>query len=173
VERRNSRRVVLDGFQSMVLGVPMCGLTFELSGECRHGAWPARRMMYHSASRAKCYAGASLLQRRVRPHSACLTAVRRLRRRLRLDRHSAAARSHRSCLCGAFCRSVATKRYRISLPRTGNGEPPASGRAACTFRGAKMNSAALDVWRKGCAFQRRAGDGGPRVASHCGQRAFR
>ena len=43
------------------------GLTFELSRERRCGAWPARRMMTVSASRAKCHAGASRLQRRVRP----------------------------------------------------------------------------------------------------------
>jgi hypothetical protein len=47
--------------------VPLCGLTFELRGERRDGAWPARRMMAVSASRAKCHAGASPLQRRVRP----------------------------------------------------------------------------------------------------------
>jgi len=47
----------------------LCCLTFELSGERRDSAWPARRMMTVSASRAKCYAGASPLERRVRPHS--------------------------------------------------------------------------------------------------------
>jgi hypothetical protein len=41
-------------------------LTFELSRERRYGAWPAGRMMYHSGRRAKCHAGASRLQRRVR-----------------------------------------------------------------------------------------------------------
>jgi len=45
----------------------LCCLTFELSGERRDSAWPARRMMDYSASRAKCYACASPLQRRVRP----------------------------------------------------------------------------------------------------------
>ncbi len=42
-------------------------LTFELRRERWRGAWPARRMMDHSASRAKCHAGASRLERRVRP----------------------------------------------------------------------------------------------------------
>ena len=32
-------------------------LTFELRGRNRDGAWPARRMMTASASRAKCHAG--------------------------------------------------------------------------------------------------------------------
>jgi hypothetical protein len=41
-------------------------LTFELSREHRCGAWPASRMMTASASRAKCHAGASRLERRVR-----------------------------------------------------------------------------------------------------------
>ena len=35
----------------------MWGLTFELRGRRRCGAWPARRMMDHNASRAKCHAG--------------------------------------------------------------------------------------------------------------------
>jgi len=35
----------------------LCGLTFELRGRNRDGAWPARRMMTASASRAKCHAG--------------------------------------------------------------------------------------------------------------------
>ena len=43
-------------------------LTFELSRERRYGAWPAGRMMDHSGKRAKCHAGASRLQRRVRAH---------------------------------------------------------------------------------------------------------
>ena len=34
-----------------------CCLTFELRGRSRNGAWPARRMMTVSASRAKCQAG--------------------------------------------------------------------------------------------------------------------
>ena len=34
-----------------------CCLTFELRGRNRRGAWPARRMMDHNASRAKCHAG--------------------------------------------------------------------------------------------------------------------
>ena len=42
------------------------GLTFELRRERRCGAWPAGRMMDHSGKRAKCHAGASRLQRRVR-----------------------------------------------------------------------------------------------------------
>ncbi len=45
-----------------------CGLTFELRGARRCGAWPARRMMYHSASRAKCHAGVRPLERRGGPH---------------------------------------------------------------------------------------------------------
>jgi hypothetical protein len=32
-------------------------LTFELRGRNRDGAWPAKRMMTASASRAKCHAG--------------------------------------------------------------------------------------------------------------------
>jgi hypothetical protein len=44
----------------------LCGLTFELSGP--ETAWPARRMMTASVSRAKCHSGASPLERRVRPH---------------------------------------------------------------------------------------------------------
>ena len=35
----------------------LCGLTFELRGRNRGGAWPAKRMMTASASRAKCHAG--------------------------------------------------------------------------------------------------------------------
>ncbi len=34
-----------------------CGLTFELRGRSREGAWPAGRMMDHTGSRAKCLAG--------------------------------------------------------------------------------------------------------------------
>ena len=48
------------------------GLTFELRGERRRGAWPAGRMMYHTGRRAKCHAGASPLERRVRPHRVTL-----------------------------------------------------------------------------------------------------
>ena len=33
------------------------GLTFELRGRSRNGAWPARRTIDQSASRAKCHAG--------------------------------------------------------------------------------------------------------------------
>jgi hypothetical protein len=44
-------------------------LTFELSGRQRHGAWPARRMMNQGASRAKCYAVGSPLERGVRRRS--------------------------------------------------------------------------------------------------------
>jgi hypothetical protein len=47
----------------------MRGLTFELSGPRRVGAWPARCMMTASASRAKCQAGGGPLERRVRAHS--------------------------------------------------------------------------------------------------------
>jgi hypothetical protein len=44
-------------------------LTFELRGRSRRGAWPAKRMMTASASRAKCHAGGGpWLERRVRPH---------------------------------------------------------------------------------------------------------
>jgi len=47
----------------------VCWLTFELRGRKRHGAWPAKRMMTASASRAKCHAGGGpWLERRVRPH---------------------------------------------------------------------------------------------------------
>ncbi len=52
------------------VSVPACCLTFELRRERRYGAWPAGRMMDHSGKRAKCYAGASRLQRRVRPRFA-------------------------------------------------------------------------------------------------------
>lgn len=47
----------------------LCRLTFELSRERRYGAWPAERMMNQSGKRAKRHAGASRLERRVRPHS--------------------------------------------------------------------------------------------------------
>src|SRR3990167_5020206 len=48
-----------------------CRLTFELRGRNRDGAWPAKRMMTASASRAKCHAGGGpWLERRVRPHLA-------------------------------------------------------------------------------------------------------
>jgi len=47
-----------------------CGLTFELSGGCRRGAWAARRMMTLAASRPKCLAGGRPLERTVRPHRA-------------------------------------------------------------------------------------------------------
>jgi len=50
------------------LEMQLCALTFELRGERRCGAWPARRMMDHNASRAKCHAGARPLERRVRAH---------------------------------------------------------------------------------------------------------
>ena len=52
----------------MGVAVAMRCLTFELRRERRCGAWPAGRMMNHSGRRAKCHAGASRLQRRVRPH---------------------------------------------------------------------------------------------------------
>ena len=45
-----------------------CGLTFELSGPRRVGAWAARRMMTLDGSRPKCQAGGGPLERRVRPH---------------------------------------------------------------------------------------------------------
>jgi hypothetical protein len=45
-----------------------CGLTFELSGPRREGAWPARWMMTLAGSRAKRLAGGGPLERRVRPH---------------------------------------------------------------------------------------------------------
>ena len=45
-----------------------CGLTFELSGPRRIGAWPARWMMNDNASRAECQAGGGPLERRVRHH---------------------------------------------------------------------------------------------------------
>ena len=45
------------------------GLTFELSGRHRVGAWPAKRMMTLAGSRAKCQAGGGPLERRVRSHS--------------------------------------------------------------------------------------------------------
>ena len=50
------------------LSAATCCLTFELRGWRREGAWPARRMMTVSASRAKCLAGGSPHERRVRPH---------------------------------------------------------------------------------------------------------
>jgi hypothetical protein len=43
-------------------------LTFEVRGRSRDGAWPAKRMMTASASRAKCHAGGGPLDRGVRPH---------------------------------------------------------------------------------------------------------
>ena len=46
-----------------------CGLTFELSGERRRGALAARLMIDSTASRPGCHAGASPLERRVRPQS--------------------------------------------------------------------------------------------------------
>ena len=44
------------------------GLTFELSGRHRVGAWPAKRMMTLAGSRAKCQVGGGPLERRVRRH---------------------------------------------------------------------------------------------------------
>jgi hypothetical protein len=44
------------------------GLTFELSGRHRQGAWAARRMICMTASRPKRLAGGGPLERRVRPH---------------------------------------------------------------------------------------------------------
>ena len=46
----------------------LCGLTFELSGHRRIGAWPAKRMMTLAGSRAKWQSGGGPLERRVRPH---------------------------------------------------------------------------------------------------------
>ncbi len=68
----------------MHAGDGSCGLTFELMGVRRCGAWPARRMMTASASRAKCHAGARPLERRVRPHLAAA--------HLGLQRHSSGPR---------------------------------------------------------------------------------
>ena len=48
------------------------GLTFELSGRRRVGAWAARRKITWEASRPKCQAGGGPLERRVRRH--CLAA---------------------------------------------------------------------------------------------------
>ena len=56
-----------------------CGLTFELSGHHRRGAWAARRMMILAGSRPKCLAGGGPLERRVRPHIGCRCAPQRLR----------------------------------------------------------------------------------------------
>jgi hypothetical protein len=53
----------------------MCGLTLELSGPQRHGAWPVRRTINQGVARAKRHAVAGPLERRVRPHSWAL-AVR-------------------------------------------------------------------------------------------------
>ena len=44
----------------------LCGLTFEVSGSRRCGAWPAGRMMKHSGPRAKRHAVGSPLDRGVR-----------------------------------------------------------------------------------------------------------
>jgi hypothetical protein len=48
-------------------GLGLCGLTFELSGRHREGAWPAQRMMTLAVARAKRLAGGGPLERRVRP----------------------------------------------------------------------------------------------------------
>lgn len=49
-----------------------CGhSTFDMSGDRRRCAWPAKRMMTASASRAKCNAVGPPLDGRVRPHSNC------------------------------------------------------------------------------------------------------
>ena len=59
-----------------------CWLTFELRGRSRRGAWPARRRIRLSASRAKCHAGGGpWLERRVRPHPRRVTVQGRSRRR--------------------------------------------------------------------------------------------
>ena len=47
-----------------------CGLTFELSGRHRRGAWAARPMIDNTVSRPKCLAGGGPLERRVRPRLA-------------------------------------------------------------------------------------------------------
>ena len=44
------------------------GLTFEVTRDRRWGAWPARPMMKHTASRAKCPAAGPRVDRGVRPH---------------------------------------------------------------------------------------------------------
>src|SRR4030095_2522801 len=49
-------------------GVASCGLTFELRRDRRCCAWPARRIMYQGASRAKCNAVGPRLERGVRRH---------------------------------------------------------------------------------------------------------
>ena len=47
----------------------VCGLTFELRGRSREGAWPVQRMMTLAGARAKRLAGGGpWLERRVRPH---------------------------------------------------------------------------------------------------------
>jgi len=56
-----------------------------------------------------------------------------------------AASYHRTCPHQALRQSAARERYCIVLQRTADGELPASGRAACTFRAAKMNRDAADV----------------------------
>jgi hypothetical protein len=62
----DGRRTLRRAFQFWRQGTALaCGLTFELSGPRRSGAWPARRMMTVSATRAKRYAGVSPLQRGV------------------------------------------------------------------------------------------------------------
>src|SRR5438876_5281546 len=50
-------------------GLPLRCLTFELRRDRRYCAWPARRIMYQGASRAKCNAVGPRLERGVRPHS--------------------------------------------------------------------------------------------------------
>ena len=46
-----------------------CGLTFELRGAPREGAWPAQRMMTLAGARAKRLAGVRPFERRVSRHS--------------------------------------------------------------------------------------------------------
>jgi hypothetical protein len=47
----------------------VCGLTLELSGPQRHGAWPVRRTINQGVARAKRHAVAGPLERRVMPRS--------------------------------------------------------------------------------------------------------
>ena len=54
----------------------ICCLTLKLSGCRRQGAWAARRMMPLAASRPKCLAGGSPLERPVRPRRGTLSLRR-------------------------------------------------------------------------------------------------
>ena len=57
-----------------MVGSAFSGLTFELSGGHWQGAWEAERKMTLAASRSKCPAGGSLLERRVRHQCAALAS---------------------------------------------------------------------------------------------------